>query len=74
MRGLKQNQINTPNYIYIYQNDEHKKIYTFGDFERETPTHKGGAHAISKFSGNFEIRIPRELDRNIDMPRISMIY
>ena len=52
LRGLKlrvsrQNQIGTPN--YIYQNDQHKKLYSFGDFESETSTHKGGAHAISKF-------------------------
>ena len=45
--GLRQNQISTSN--YIYQNDQHEKIYTFGDLRRETPTHKAGAHAISKF-------------------------
>ena len=43
LRGFRQNQIGTPNYIY-----QNEKIYTFDDFERVTPTHKGGAHAISK--------------------------
>ena len=50
--------------LNIYQNDQHKKIYSFGVFERETPTHKGGAHEISKFWENFKNRIPRELDQN----------
>jgi len=72
LRGLRQNQITTPN--YIYQNDQHEKIYTFGEFGRETPTHKAGAHAISNFWENFKNRIPRELGQNIDIPRISVIY
>ena len=45
LRRLRQNEISTPN--YIYQNDQQEKIYTFGNFGRETPTHKDGAHAIS---------------------------
>ena len=64
LRGLKQNQVSIPN--YIYQNDQHKKIYSFGVFERETLTHKGDAHAISKFWENFKNRIPRELDQNME--------
>ena len=36
LRGLTQNHIGTPN--YIKQNDQHKKIYTFDNFGRETPT------------------------------------
>ena len=72
LRGLTQNQVRTPN--YIYQNDQHKKIYLFGDFERKTPTHKGGAHAIFKFWENFQNRIPRKLDQNIDILRISVIF
>ena len=46
LRGLKQNQVSIPN--YIYQNDQHKKIYLFGDFERKTPTHISAIHAFSK--------------------------
>ena len=67
LRRLRQNQISNPN--FIYQNDQQKTIFTFGDFGRETPTHKAGAHAIS---GKLENRIPRELiSQNIDILRIS---
>ena len=52
LRGLRYYQIGTPN--YIYQNDKHKKVHILGDFERETPTYKGGAHAISKFWGKIK--------------------
>ena len=45
LRGLRYYQIGTPN--YIYQNDQHKNINTFNDFERETP------HAISKIWRKF---------------------
>ena len=31
-------------------------------------------HAISKSQQNFQNRIPRELDKNFYIPRISMIY
>ena len=70
LRRLRQNQISTPN--YIYQNDQQEKIYTFGNFGRETPTHKAGAHAISKFWEKLKNWIPRELYQNIDIPRISV--
>ena len=49
-RGLRQNQISIP--YYKYQNDQHEKIYAFGDSGRETPTHMAGTHAISKFWEN----------------------
>ena len=41
-------------------------------FGRETPTHKGGAHAISKLWGKLKNRIPRELDQNIGIAGISV--
>ena len=34
-------------------------------------THMGAAHAISKIEQKFQNRIPRELDKNFDSPRIS---
>ena len=69
--GLKRNQTNTPN--FIYENDQHNKINIFGDFESGTPTHIGAAHAFSKYQQNFQNRIPKELDRNFDIPRTSLM-
>ena len=66
------NQISTPD--FAYQNDQRNKIYTLGDFEKKTPTHMVATHAISKSQQNFQNRIPRELDKNFYIPRISMIY
>ena len=59
---------------FIYQNDQCKKIYSFGDFEHETPTHMGATHAIPKFQPKFQNRISRELDQNFYMPGIGMIH
>ena len=72
LRGSRQNQINTLH--CMNQNDKHKKVYTLDDFGRETPTQKGAAHAISKIRRKFQNRIPRELDQNIDIFRISIIH
>ena len=72
LRGLMWNQISTPD--FAYQNDQRNKIYTLGDFEKKTPTHMVATHAISKSQQNFQNRIPRELDKNFYIPRISMIY
>ena len=66
------NQRSTPD--FAYQNDQRNKIYTLGDFEKKTPTHMVATHAISKSQQNFQNRIPRELDKNFYIPRISMIY
>ena len=44
-----------------------------GDFGNETPTHMGTTHAISKIEQKFQNRIPRELDKNFNIPRISLI-
>ena len=38
--------------------EKHVEIYTFGDFWGETPTHKSGAQAISKFWGKLKIEFP----------------
>ena len=46
LHGLSRNQMSTPH--FIYKNDQVNKINTQGDFENETPTHLGIAHAISK--------------------------
>ena len=43
------------------------------DFWRETPTHMDATHTISKIRGKFQDRILRELDRNFDIPIISLI-
>ena len=56
LRGLTWNRINTLN--FIDQNDQCKKIYSFGDFGNETPTHMGATHAIPKFQPKFQNRIP----------------
>ena len=66
------NQISTPN--VAYQNDQRNKTYTLGDFEDKTPTHMDATHAISKSEWNFQKRIPRELDKKLDISRISVIY
>ena len=72
MRGLSQNQISTP--YFIYENDHRNKINIFGDFENEITTHMGAAHAISKVGQNFQNRTPRELNQIFNIPRISVIY
>ena len=72
LRGLRQNQISTAN--FIYENDQLLKINTLGDFEIETPTHMSTTHAIKKPEQKFQNRIPRELDQNFDIPGISMIH
>ena len=51
LRGLSQNQISTPD--FIYENDHRNKINIFGDFENEITTYMGAAHAISKVEHNF---------------------
>ena len=61
--------VNIP--YFRYQNDSYKKKYSLGDFGNKTPTHMGAAHAISKIEQKFQNRIPRELDKNFDSPRIS---
>ena len=66
------NQISTP--YFAYQNDQRNKIYTIGDFDNKTPTYMAATHAISKFERYFQNQIPRELDKNFYIPRISMIY
>ena len=58
----------------MYENDQRKKIDTLGDFYNKTPTHMAATHAISKSKRNFQNRIPRELDKNLYIPRISMIH
>ena len=72
LRGLIWNQISTPN--FTYENDQRKKIYTLGDFEKKTPTHMAATHAISKSERNFQNRIPSELDKNFYISRISMTH
>jgi len=66
------NQISTPN--FAYQNDQRNKIYTLGDFENKTPTHMAATYAISKSERLFQNRIPRKLDKNFYIPKISMIH
>ena len=39
-----------------------------------TPTHIHTAHAISKFSQNFQNRIPMELEQNFYIPGISTTH
>ena len=72
MRGLRRNQVSIPS--FIYENDQRKKIDTLSDFDNKTPTHVTATHAISKSKRNFQNRIPRELNKTIYIPRISMIY
>ena len=60
--------------LFFYEIDQRKKLNTLGDFENQTPTHIGTAHAFSKILQNFENRIPRELDQKLDIPRISTIH
>ena len=72
MRGLSQNQISTPH--FIYENDHRNKINILRDFENEKPTHMSATHAISKIEQKSKNRIPRELDQKFGIPRIFMIY
>ena len=72
MRGLKRNQLITLS--FMYKNDQCKKIDILGDFDNKTPTHMAATHAISKSKRNFQNRIPRELDKKFDIPRISLIH
>ena len=52
MRGLSQNQMSTPH--FIYENGQRNKINALADFENETPTHIGTAHANSKVEHKIE--------------------
>ena len=72
MRGLSQNQISTPH--FIYENDHRIKINISDDFENEITTHMGAAHAISKVEQNFLNRTPRDWNQSFDILRISMIH
>ena len=72
LRGLRRNQINTPN--FTYGNVQRNKTNLFGDFKNGTPTHIGTTHAFSKILKNFRNRIPKELDKKFYIPRISMIH
>ena len=72
LRGLMWNQISTLN--IAYQNDQRDNIYTLGNFENKTPTKMTVTHAISKTKRNFQNRIPRELDKNFCIPRISFNF
>ena len=56
------------------KSNKHKKIYTFVDLQRKTPTHTGAAHEISKIKPNFENRIFMELVENFYIPRVSVIH
>ena len=49
---VEQNLINIPD--SIYQNDQHKKIYLFYDFERVTPTHIDATHAYRRHPHIFK--------------------
>ena len=51
LRGLRRNQISTPD--YIYQNDHRKKINTLSYFVNPTPMHMGATHASSKIDHKF---------------------
>ena len=46
LRGLRQNQMSTP--YFIYEIDQPNTINIFGDFENIIPTHIGVAHVFSK--------------------------
>ena len=72
LRGLGQNQLSTPH--FIYENDRRNKINILRDFENETPTHMSATHAISKIEQKSQNRIPRELDQKFGIPRIVTIY
>ena len=72
LRGLGQNQISTPH--FIYKNDHRNKINILRDFENETPMHMSATHAISKIEQKSQNRIPRELDQRFGIPRIVTIY
>ena len=50
MRGLRQNQMSTPH--FIYENGQRNKINALADFENETPTRT--AHANSKVEHKIE--------------------
>ena len=64
--------INPPS--FMHENDQRKNIDRLGDFDNKTPTHMAATHAILKSKRNFQNRIPRELDKNFYIPRISMIH
>jgi len=62
------------NLNFIYENDQHKKLNAFDNFEITTPTHIGATHAISKFERKSQNRIPRELDQKFGIPGIGTIH
>ena len=46
----------------------------FVNFHPKTPTQISTTHAFLKIRTNFQNQIPREMDKNFDIPRISTIH
>ena len=59
---------------FIYENDQHKKLNAFDNFEITTPTHMGATHAISKIEKKSQNRIPSELDQKFGINGIGTIH
>ena len=58
----------------MYENDQRKTIDTFGDLDNTSEYGRKlrlATHAISKSKRNFQNRIPKELDKNFYITRIS---
>ena len=58
----------------MYEYDLHIKTSIWGDFGSELPTHMDATHAILKIEQIFQNPIPRESDKNFDIPRVSVVY
>ena len=50
------------------------EISQLTSFYSETPTYIDATYALAKFDQNFQIQIPRESDKNFDIPKITMSY
>ena len=72
MRGLSQNQINSR--VWLAQLVGDIILCISVNSGRDSPTHISATYAFSKIRGEFQNRIPRELDKNFGIPGISTIY
>ena len=60
--------------LFYIKNDQCYTINIYGDYKYETLTQMSATHAISKIKPKSQNRIPRELNKKFDIPRISIIH
>ena len=73
MRRFSQNKVYHGN-LYYYVKIRNSKISQIFNFNWNTPTQIHANYAFSNLDQKFWIRIPRDLNQDFDIPRISKSY